>query len=390
MITIKKNCFGCGVCVDICPVSALKLTKTTAVINRDVCIGCGICSKKCPVKAIKIIELSNNSIIKDVRYQVTKECNFECPWCFSNAKKPLSNELSLEEALLMTEELISCGLKTMTLTGGEPLLRKDFSLSLLRYLHYNKIYTKLFTNGSLLNEEIIDNISCIVNEVQISAYNKNFLRKMRLIFSQLKRYKIRTALRITLTSKNYNNVKELVDFAERCAVDVLRIRPFIAQGRGLKHQDYLMDKQMYKESIGYLASIRRSKDYPIQLLTPSFPFLYDKDIVPEIFLDYGFIGYTLCKCIEDMGAILPDGSVRACSYFPQNLGNVRKQNFREIWSERNKIKKELIVGRLDKECMDCIYIAICGGGCRADAYVNTGSLTKPDPMCPLVKNKSKN
>jgi radical SAM protein with 4Fe4S-binding SPASM domain len=132
----------------------------------------------------------------------------------------------------------------------------------------------------------------------------------------------------------------------------------------------------------YLVSIRRGKRYPIQLLAPSFAFLYDKHIKPGSCLNRGFIGYTLCKCIEDMGTILPDGRVRACGYFPQDLGNIKNQAFREIWSKKNKIKSQLIVGRLDKECMDCEYITICGGACRANAYVNMGSLTARDPNCP--------
>ena len=135
-----------------------------------------------------------------------------------------------------------------------------------------------------------------------------------------------------------------------------------------------------KESIGYLVSVRRDKKYPIQLLAPSFPFLYDKNIDSKVFADYGFIGYTLCKCIEDMGAILPEGTVKFCGYFPHSLGNVRKQNFRKIWSNKNKEK--LIVRRLADECMSCIYVTLCGGGCRANAYTNSGSLTAPDPNCP--------
>lgn len=387
MIIINKNCVGCGVCVDICPVTALRLNKTKVLIDGAICIDCGICAKKCPVKAINDSQSAGNVIVRDIRFQVTRECNFDCPWCFSDSRKQMTDELSCEEACKMVDQLAFCGLKTMTLTGGEPLLRKDFCLNLLQYLKKNKIYSKLFTNGSLLDEKTIDDISGIVDEVQISAYSKDYWPKTRLLFNQLKKHKIRTALRITLTSRNYHQVRELVKLAEESKVDILRARQFVAQGRGLKHKDYLMDGKA-KESIGYLVSLRREKNYAIQLLTPSFPFLYDENIRPDVFSGYGFIGYTLCKCIEDMGTILPDGTVQPCGYFPHNLGNIRKQDFREIWSDKNKVKSELIVDRLDKECMNCAYITICGGGCRGNAFVNSGSLTAPDPNCPLVKRKA--
>ena len=379
MITINKNCIACGVCVDICPISALRLTKTGVIINKTICINCGICAKKCPFKAIKNIRNTREAIVRDIRFQVTKECNFTCPWCFSDAKDKLANELSLAEAIRMTDQLISCGLKTMTLTGGEPLLRKDFCFGLLRHLKNNKIYAKLFTNGSLLNEEVIKGISGIVNEVQVSVYTRDYWPKVKAIFKQLKKHNIRAVMRITLTSKNYGQVRDLVKLAEGNGVDALRVRTFMMQGRGLKNRGYLLNGK-FKESIGYLVSVRRNKNYPIQLLAPFFPFLYDKNIDPKVFSGHGFIGYTLCKCIEDMGSILPEGTVKFCGYFPHNLGNVRKQSFREIWSDKNK--KKLIVDCLDNKCMNCIYVTLCGGGCRANAYVNSGSLSAPDPNCP--------
>ena len=384
MITVKDNCAACGVCVDICPVTALRLTHKGVVVDTGVCIDCGICSRKCPFRAIEAKNSSNQDLIRDIRFQVTKACNFDCPYCFSDAKAPLENELSLFEAKGLVNELISCGLKTLTFTGGEPLMRKDLVFSLLDYLHKNKIYTKLFTNGALLDKEAIAKLMDIANEVQISVHghtDAHGWQKMRLLFIQLKKKNIRTALRITLTSRNYKKVKEVVKFAGENKVDILRVRPFIAQGRGLMHQGYLMGKRAAQESIGYLASVRRTKNYPIQLLTPSLAFLYDRHIKSGSLLKRGFIGYTSCKCIDAMGTILPDGSVRACAYFPQDLGNIRKDSFSKIWSEKNKLKRELKVKRLDKKCMDCAYVSICGGGCRANAYVNAGSLKAPDPQC---------
>lgn len=381
MILIEKNCVSCGVCVDVCPVTALRLNKTSVVVDAKVCIDCGICAKKCPFGAIIPKDKPGKILIRDIRFQVTRKCNFHCPWCFSDAKNPLPDELSLEEAFSVVDQLIACGLKTMTLTGGESLLRKDFSIGLLKYLHRKKIYAKLFTNGSLFDERIIRDIAGIVDEVQISVYPKNSWPRIRRLFGLLKKYKIRAVMRITLTSRNYRDIKKLISLAEKSKVDCLRVRPFIAKGRGEKHKGYLLNRKAL-ESIKYLVSIRRGKKYPIQLLAPAFAFLYDKYIKPSSFLNRGFIGYTLCKCIEDMGTILPDGRVRACGYFPQDFGNIKRQNFREIWSKKNKIKSQLIVDCLDKECMDCEYITICGGGCRANAYVNMGSLTARDPNCP--------
>jgi len=49
----KKKCTGCGTCVDICPVQAIKIDKKIAVINDD-CVECGVCVNECPQGAISI------------------------------------------------------------------------------------------------------------------------------------------------------------------------------------------------------------------------------------------------------------------------------------------------------------------------------------------------
>ena len=49
----KKNCTGCGKCVEVCPVSAIKVEKEKAVVNND-CVECGACIGECPHGAISI------------------------------------------------------------------------------------------------------------------------------------------------------------------------------------------------------------------------------------------------------------------------------------------------------------------------------------------------
>jgi ferredoxin len=48
-----KKCTGCGTCVDICPVQAIKIKKEKAVINDD-CVECGACVNECPQGAISL------------------------------------------------------------------------------------------------------------------------------------------------------------------------------------------------------------------------------------------------------------------------------------------------------------------------------------------------
>ena len=59
--TDAEACIGCGQCVEICPVAALKLEDDIAVVDKEWCIGCGVCATVCPSDALKIVKRSDKS-----------------------------------------------------------------------------------------------------------------------------------------------------------------------------------------------------------------------------------------------------------------------------------------------------------------------------------------
>jgi NAD-dependent dihydropyrimidine dehydrogenase PreA subunit len=53
--TDKEACTGCGACVDICPVAAVKMIDETVVVDTGWCIGCGVCGTVCPTGAACLV-----------------------------------------------------------------------------------------------------------------------------------------------------------------------------------------------------------------------------------------------------------------------------------------------------------------------------------------------
>lgn len=47
------DCVACGLCVDVCPVEAIKVDDV-AVIDPDECTDCGTCVDECPQECIKL------------------------------------------------------------------------------------------------------------------------------------------------------------------------------------------------------------------------------------------------------------------------------------------------------------------------------------------------
>ncbi len=48
----KEKCTGCGDCIEVCPVEALKLEDEKSVCDEDECTDCLACVDECPEEAI--------------------------------------------------------------------------------------------------------------------------------------------------------------------------------------------------------------------------------------------------------------------------------------------------------------------------------------------------
>ena len=84
--------------------------------------------------------------------ELTFRCNLHCTHCYCPTGKR-SEELSTAEIKAVFDELARMGTLFLLMTGGDPLLRKDFP-ELYRHAKELGLLITVFTNGTLIDDEI--------------------------------------------------------------------------------------------------------------------------------------------------------------------------------------------------------------------------------------------
>ena len=97
-------------------------------------------------------------VADDLRISVTDRCNFRCIYCMPAAGLPWiarDEVLSFEEITRVTRILVSdCGVRTIRLTGGEPLVRKGIEqLTAMIAALGEDLDIAMTTNGILLEDK---------------------------------------------------------------------------------------------------------------------------------------------------------------------------------------------------------------------------------------------
>ncbi|MGQ9719884.1 MAG: radical SAM/SPASM domain-containing protein [Candidatus Jordarchaeum sp.] len=325
-------------------------------------------------KINKIKSSNPGSAIPVVSLKITNECNLKCLHCSSDSGLPLHNELTLKEIQNLIDKLSKIGVKRITLSGGEPTIRKDF-WDILCYLDNLDIQVSLFTHGFFFNRNFVDRLSNLnVSGVRISidggeAETHDKIRGVKGSFSKaVKAVKLcsEAELMIVIVSvimkNNLPEIKKIIELAEKNHVPAY-FRRFHPIGRGLKNIHLMPSAEELKEATSIIGSY-----YGEDLIREMINYL-------ELVGGWCYIGNRMC--------IEPDGNVVLCPSLPHVMGNIRKICIEEIW---NKIKNSKICDMIQQrkiagKCSNCSLIKICGGGCRADAYGLTGNILSEDPLC---------
>jgi cyclic pyranopterin phosphate synthase len=111
--------------------------------------------------------------ISDLRVSVTDRCNFRCQYCMPAEGLPWlerAEVLSFEEIERLVTVMAEMGVQTLRLTGGEPLVRRDFpTLAGLLTAIDGLGEVSVTTNGFLLERDAAALVSAGIDRFNISV-----------------------------------------------------------------------------------------------------------------------------------------------------------------------------------------------------------------------------
>jgi|YNPMSStandDraft_2_1061718.scaffolds.fasta_scaffold14960_2 cyclic pyranopterin phosphate synthase len=108
--------------------------------------------------------------IRKLRLSLTDQCNFRCRYCMPQQAEFMdcSDYLDSRAYAEIVGELLELGITEVRLTGGEPLLRKEFAVILKDIAKLGVPKLSLTTNGSLLHHYFDILKECHVQHINIS------------------------------------------------------------------------------------------------------------------------------------------------------------------------------------------------------------------------------
>lgn len=333
---------------------------------------------------------------KHVIWDVTYACNLRCKHCLTSSGKAWPAELDTRGALALLDALAEAQVLSLTVSGGEPLIRRDI-LTLLRRAGELGLRVEVATNGLVLPRAFLDALDAIpVFDVQVSldglgAEHDRFrgragafdaaCRSLR----ALREAGLSTSVSTTVTAENLDRLEALVDLAVELGCSAYKAIPLLPAGRAREADPRLrLDAAGMRRFTAIMTRARDARRGQIQIAMEScFAFLLDPP--PDGAPADAPMG---CSAGHDTLSIGADGQAYPCPFLHDlPLGNLLEVPLRELWqrSPRFAPLRTLSKQQMGEPCRSCAYAPdLCRGGCRAAAYLHTGYLAAADPCCPLA------
>ncbi len=347
-------------------------------------------------------KIRDKGLPASISFDLTARCNNNCRHCYINLppdhEKARSLELGITEIKDIADQAVDSGVLWCLLTGGEPLLRKDFS-DIYLMLKRKGLLVSVFTNACLIDETHVDLFKRYKpRELEVTVYGvtpetyervtgvKGSFRRFRRGLDRLIENDIPVSLKAMAIRSNVHEIEKIARFCSQYSRKKFRFDPFL-------HKRYDFDERRNR----LIASERLTKDEIVQVernnlerrqaLVENCEHLILDDPV-----DAGGRIFT-CGILKNGYEISYDGKLRLCAalFHPDYVRDLRKVPLARAYRE---IAHNIVNARSDNpaflnKCNRCSVINLCYF-CPANSYLETGRLDTPvDTFCENARARHK-
>jgi radical SAM protein with 4Fe4S-binding SPASM domain len=325
----------------------------------------------------------------DLAYlEVTNSCNLRCIHCYKKAGESLNEEMSTQEWVSIIDELKELGVMTLAVTGGEPFMREDI-FDILEYAASQCIGVNIFTNGTLITEEVVTALNRINPEkVMVSIdgtrephekiRGKNTFDRTVKGIHLLTENGIKVRSNTVIYTENVNDLESVIQLLLDLGVQEMILDRLINTGRGKEFAHLIPPLE-----IGEVVA-KKCKTFE-EKAPQRFELKFTGDIVE------GETPYSFCGIGTSMVTVKANGDVALCPVLgsPEcTAGNVKDTSIRELWEKSEIFQPFRNCNLDDMVCKTCSHSGECRGGCKARAFQYYGKVCMPDPwMCAVRGQK---
>ena len=310
-------------------------------------------------KFLNGVNKQENKFLEKMKIYITNACNLRCVHCFIRADMPLPNELTTNEIKKLINNFSNYGGKILTITGGEPLVRRDI-FEILKFAKDNNLFVVLLTNGTLVNENNANQLVKYVDQIQISIDGPNeethdairgvgtFKKTMKAIHL-LGNTNVDIFISMTPVPRFIPDINsflrdfpKFVDEMKKYQnIRAINVNLVLLPGRMLSNEDIDVYTKFSQEL--------------------TFKYLKNEN---EFNLNFLHLNKKITSCgYAEVLTVLPNGDIKPCYPSPTVVGNIRDNEFIDIVTELKTLFNLNLVDKI-QTCSTCPLRYFCGGWCR--------------------------
>lgn len=327
-----------------------------------------------------------------VQWSITGRCNYRCKHCFMSAPHAAQGEPTWDQLMAMLDAFERCGIRNLELTGGEPMVRRDFWKLVDEILARGMVVTQLYSNGLLVTESFLDKIEerSMRPSFQFSFdgvghhdWMRGFPGAEKIALDAIERCirrGLRTGVSMVVCRESIGSLRETVNLMGKMGVGYLKVGNATPQGEWLDQPEhYLSQKELYEAFLDYIPHYFED-GMPVTLgLEGLFNFdipderlrAFNEKDIPEEY--WGKV--TMCAHVRRGMYVSPKGNVLSCmsmvgTPIEDKFPNMLETPLEEIL-DKSSVYMDIINYRIsdfmehNPECKSCEYRVDCCGGCRA-------------------------